>query len=92
MRKITKNTARAWNLGINFKESNTEIVDSTLYLFGNKIAWLDEEGKLFFTLAGWNSNTTRERLQAVGVSVSQKNFKPIWNGQEIDAWGVYEVV
>lgn len=36
-----------------------------------------------FTLAGWNTNTTRSRLNAIGVDVYQKNFAPMYKGEVI---------
>ena len=34
-------------------------------LFGNKIFYINARGNLFFTLAGWNTTTTRARLNAI---------------------------
>lgn len=38
-----------------------------------------------FSLCGWNTPTTRSRLHALGVSVSQKKFLPYFNGKVIGA-------
>lgn len=42
-------------------------------LFGNKIFYINARGVAFFTLAGWNTQTTRARLNALlyaeGVNV-----------------------
>ena len=42
-------------------------------LFGNKIFYINARGVVFFTLAGWNTLTTRARLNALlyahGVNV-----------------------
>lgn len=43
----------------------------------------------FFTLANWNSRTTRSRLSALlPYNVSSKQFMPYYNGKQIDpiAW------
>lgn len=89
MRKIEKVLAPKFFNGESATISNTTIRNKEMYLFGNKIAWV-EGNKLFFTLCGWNTVTTRSRLNALGVQVSQINGVPVWNGQEIDANGVYE--
>ena len=34
-------------------------------LFGNKIFYINARGVVFFTLAGWNTATTRARLNAL---------------------------
>ena len=61
-----------------------------MYLFGNRIAWI-YEGKLYFTMCGWNTSTTRERLNGLGIKISQKNFEPYWNGKKINDHEVYEM-
>lgn len=62
-----------------------------LSLHGNDIAiktgWTgkDDHIKTFITNAGWQSNTTKERLNGLnGVSISQKNFVWYLNGREWD--------
>jgi hypothetical protein len=85
MRKITEKARQAWIGGYDFKSGNTEVRvtfsgDSVLssgdikelLLHGNCIAWRDTDGVMYFSLCGWNTPTTRERLQAVGVIVSTK--------------------
>ena len=89
MRKIEKVLTPKFFNGESATISNTTVENKEMYLFGNKIAWV-EGNKLFFTLCGYNTVTTRSRLKALGISVSQKNFKPFWNGQKIDANRVYE--
>lgn len=34
-------------------------------LIGNKIFYINARGNIFFTLAGWNTQTTRARLNAI---------------------------
>lgn len=59
---------------------NTEIAPSrllgvsqlALILFGNPIAWIPNEGRsemLFFSFAGWDTVTTRDRLKALGLGI-----------------------
>ena len=63
--------------------SNTTIVRGfglvRLFLFGNQIAIRRiGEKDVHFTLAGWNSTTTRSRLSNVaGVPVSSRKFTPV---------------
>lgn len=93
MRKITKKMIEAYLNEKPFKSSNTEvkIVQSELkgkmiliILHGYLIAQ-KEEGVLWINNAGWFSNVTKERLNALpGVSISQKNFKWYLNGIEWD--------
>lgn len=85
MKIITEKVVGAFLLGKKLTISNTESVNNHLYLFGNLIARKDIDGVLHITNAGWPTNTTKERLNALpGVSISQK--KGIWylNGEK---WG-----
>jgi hypothetical protein len=92
MREITKNAIRAFLLGKNFKQSNTEIKYSkyndvaVMYLFDNEIAFYSPTTKtLQITTAGWNTTTTRERLNGLpNVSVTQRKGKLYLNGKEWD--------
>lgn len=65
----------------------------TLCLHGNAIASFDQNGKhptipTYVSLAGWNTATTRSRLNALdGVEIRTKNFTPYLNGREIEADG-----
>ena len=69
MRKITKESIKAFYNREPFKKSNTivenEKGETRLKLFGNTIAILNEFNELFITTAGWNSVTTRERLNGL---------------------------
>jgi len=61
--------------------------DVILYsLHGNVIACKERQtGRLFITNCGWQSNTTKERLNAIkGVNIHQKNFVWYLNGKEWD--------
>jgi hypothetical protein len=44
------------------KTKNTETDGTQVKLFGNVIAW-HENGSIGFTLSGWNTTTTRDRLK-----------------------------
>lgn len=92
MKQITKEVVRAFNNNENFSLSNTTVkADCTgtrMYLFGNLIA--EKVGnRIRVTLAGWNTNTTRERLNGLdGVSVTTKKGQAYINGEAVedDAW------
>lgn len=50
-----------------------------LYLYGNEIARrniYDDVNNFLFTLSGWNTRTTRERLSALGVTIRTRKRKP----------------
>lgn len=86
-------------VGWKWKSGNTSVEVHapgrvSVYLHGNPIALLGADD-MSFTLAGWNTPTTRSRLNALfrafapGASVFQRNFKPFavtkWIAREIDA-------
>ena len=87
-RQITGNAVQAFLLGDNFKQSNTEVhadcAGVRMYLFGNLIA--NRVGnRLQITTAGWNTTTTRERLNGLpNVSVTQRKGQLYLNGKEWD--------
>lgn len=90
-RNISEMAADAFYSGRKFKQSNTRVENSELYLHGNLIARLNG-GTLQINLCGWNTQTTRERLNALqGVNLKQINFKPYLNGKEINDSGWYDV-
>jgi len=90
MRKITKQIAEALANGKNKTIGNTATIDGKVYLHGNKIAEWKENG-LYMSLAGWNTTTTRERLNGIAehlglnVSFNQKNYNPYLNGKLINS-------
>ena len=69
MRKITKESIKAFYNREPFKKSNMIVENKEgktyLKLFDNVIAILDEINELFITTAGWNSVTTRDRLNGL---------------------------
>jgi hypothetical protein len=100
MRKIEKAMCAAVKERRNWKSSNTEVkVREDAYgykhvevrLFKLPIwKWNEAEDLTEFSMAGWNTNATRSRLNALGVHVTQRNFIPYYNGREISdyAWHV----
>jgi hypothetical protein len=85
MRKITSESVSAFLNKKPFRKSNMS-VDSygnefRLQLHGNTIAKIDELGNIWVSDGGWDSNTTKERLNGIpGVRVHQKNWKWYLNG------------
>ena len=78
MRKITKEAIAAFNEARPFRKDNTEIMVlpnvTVMKLFGNEIAYRynDPDRTLMITNKGWQSDTTKERLNAIdGVSIRQ---------------------
>ena len=65
-------------------QGNTHTDGATLFLHGNAIARHGEHG-LEITLAGWNTTTTRERLNGLpGVKVHTKLGQAYLNGKAWD--------
>jgi hypothetical protein len=93
---ITQQAIAAFNNAESFKSGNTKVIVkpnvTVLLLFNNEIAYRynDPERTLSITNSGWESNTTKERLNGLdGVSIQQKagiwylNGKE-WEGELID--------
>tara|TARA_B100000945_G_scaffold21068_1_gene15104 strand:+ start:5367 stop:5738 length:372 start_codon:yes stop_codon:yes gene_type:complete len=87
MRKIERQMNFALSNKGNFSSSNTSVTFhpsenlSEVRLHGNLIAWLDHTKQvLALSSAGWHTNTTKSRLNALlfefntGISVFQKNW------------------
>ena len=89
MRTITEKAIEKFMNGEKFKSSNTnvEVLPNVtiLKLFNNTIAYRynDPERTLSITNCGWQSNTTKERLNAI-PNVNIKQIKGNWflNGKE----------
>jgi hypothetical protein len=90
MRQITELMAYCFYNNVNKSLSNTTVKDGAMYLFGNKIAW-HENGKIYFSMCGYDTPTTRERLNGLGVRVSQIKGDQVWNGKKICPNGIYEL-
>lgn len=83
MRKVTKQVVEAFRTHQTARVGNTYTDGRSLFLHGNKIAWYDECHALWIDSCGWNSNTTRERLNGLyGVRVSTKLGQMYLNGKE----------
>lgn len=95
MRQIEKQMLAALRNGRNFNGNNTTVNhengNSYVYLFGNLI-YKVVNSKAYFSLAGWNTTTTRSRLNALGVNVSQRKGTPYHNEKPIhDYCGFFPV-
>lgn len=64
MRKTTQAIKQAWLLGLKKKTANTYTDGRLVELFGNKIIEKRDDGT-YWTMAGWNTSTTRERLNGI---------------------------
>lgn len=91
MRKITQETVKAFNNSTPFKKANMEVEVlpnvTIMKLHGNAIAYRynDPEKTLSITNCGWQSRTTKERLNAIeGVNIYQKSGQWFLNGKEWD--------
>lgn len=91
MRKITTQAVQAFEEARPFKSGNTQIEVTPnctiMKLFGNPIAYRynDPERTLSITNCGWQSDTTKERLNGLeGVRISQSKGKWYLNGNEWD--------
>ncbi len=87
MRKVTERIKKAFEQGVSLKVGNTRTDGTSVFLHGNEIIKRDASGLVMATLAGWNTPTTRERINGItGLGIYQKNFTPMLNGQEIDSF------
>lgn len=95
------NAQKSWKSGnteVRVVKNETLTIVVTIvcvYLHGNRICEVYEsEGQtsMMFSLAGCNTATTRSRLNALGIEVSQKKGKPMWNGGYINPYGWYDTL
>ena len=92
MTQIGYNAGYAFDNGANFNQANTMVSGGSMFLHGNEIAKHDQNGDILISLAGWNTHTTKERLNNIsGVRVQNKNFEPFLNGKPIGNHGWYKV-
>lgn len=92
MRKVTETIAHALLNGEGRTVSNTSTDGESVWLHGNLIARLtNHRTELELTLAGWNTPTTRERLNGImevfGINsrFHQQNWEAMFDGREIAA-------
>jgi len=86
MKKITEKIKNAFEQGKSLKVGNTETDGKTVWLHGNAIVKRDPDGLVRWSLAGWNTPTTRERVNGIAnANVFQFKFEPVLNGQVINS-------
>jgi hypothetical protein len=92
MRKITKEIVAAFLNREEKKIGNSYTDGTALYLHNNQIACHIVEGVIGITTAGWNTPTTRERLNGLpGVRVNVRDHQLYLNGQPWDgSWARIE--
>ena len=88
MRQITQKSVQAFLSHRAFNKQNMSVEvneeETKLKLHGNTIAIL-KDGRLFITNCGWESTTTKERLNALpNVHIQQKNWIWYLTGSERD--------
>ena len=91
MRKVTQQIKEAFEQRKVKTIGNTHTDGQSVWLHGNKIVTRDASGVVRATLAGWNTPTTRERVNGItGLNFHQVNFEPHLDGQPVDpfAWFV----
>jgi len=83
-RKISIDAANALMNKQSFKRSNTQVIvydsktsrTANLELHGNVVAVLNGTNELVITTSGWETVTTKDRLNALpGVSIHQKDYQ-----------------
>jgi hypothetical protein len=80
-RKISTEIVNAWATGRSLKIDNTRTDGQSIFLHGSAIARTGPRG-LEITTAGYNTSTTRERLNAIpGVKVNTKAGQLYLNGR-----------
>lgn len=89
MRKITSEACWALQHKATYKSGNTEVyIDQisgyyVMALHGNPIAQVDHNNNLEIRSAGWETSTTKERLNGLaGVQVIQKAGQWYLNGKK----------
>ena len=94
MKKITEQVVRAFISRKKCKVNNTHTDGNTLYLHGNAIATWTDDNQLLIRSAGWQTRTTRERLNGLlyllnkGIHISQKNW--VWHLGTTPWYNTYE--
>lgn len=86
MTDISRKIKEAFDQGKKRTISNTKTDGKTIWLHGNAIIKRDPDGLVRWSLAGWNTQMTRERVNnIVNAGVRQVKGKPVLNGQIIDS-------
>jgi len=85
MRKVTQQIKQAFERRQPLSVGNTMTDGETVWLHGNAIVKRDPDGLVRWSLAGYNTPTTRERVNGIAnAGVHQVKFEPVLNGHIID--------
>lgn len=94
MRNIDENIHSAFYGNQPYAEGNTTLTfidgKKMVLLHGNCI-YKENNGIAQFTLAGWDTNVTRNRLRALGIDLERKGGKTLYKGAEIESDRWYRV-
>jgi hypothetical protein len=94
MRRVTSDIKQAFEQGTPLKVGNTRTDGTSVFLHGNEIIRRDISGVVFATLAGYNTRTTRERVNGItGMGFHQVGFVACIDGEPVceDDWFVKTV-
>lgn len=93
MRKVTEQIADAFHAQKSLKVGNTRTDGQGVYLHGNKIVERRADGTIWATLAGWETPTTRERLNGISNArwSQSKGSQYLSTVGEIDSREWYQV-
>jgi len=80
MKNISMDSATAFYYGRSFNRSNTSVIGNHFQLWGNEIAEI-ANGKLFLNNCGWETVTTKDRLNAIlwAFDIPAKIVQKDWN-------------
>jgi len=85
MRKVTQTIKEAWLNGEAKTVSNTHTDGNSVWLHGNQIIKVKENGEVWATLAGWDTPTTKERVNGItNAGFHTVNFETHINGVPVD--------
>ena len=80
--KILSSNTNTVNEIFSISKDLPEQLHTVLYLFGNKIAAINHNSnRLFISNAGYRTNTTQARLNALGAGIYQKEGKWFWKDE-----------
>ena len=88
--KTSRAIASAFIAGRRLHTANTYTDGQSVYLFGNRIAWKANDGRIHFNMCGYGTTTTRDRLSAIGIFINQKNYIQHFKGSSISTSETYD--
>lgn len=97
MRKGSTSVIKAFLEGYSKRLKNDSTNGKELRYHGNVIAYEDDKGDIILTLAGYNTVSTRLRLNNllklshIPARFTQKDFAPYFNGKLINAYDTFRI-